>query len=126
MREDNIRNILIVDDQPNLQELFSEELRDEGYGIASLSETKSIWEYLKDFKPDLVLLDLFLNGIKGWDLLHQIKRRYPHLPVLIVTAYDSYANDPRLSEAEGYVIKDFFAVDRLKQKIAEALEHKPL
>jgi CheY-like chemotaxis protein len=117
-------NILIVDDQPHLQELFLQELTDEGHSIASLSKAQSVSKYLKDSKPDLILLDLYLNGFEGWDVLHGIKSRYPHLPVLIVSAYDSYADDPRVSEADGYWIKSFLALDNLKQKIAQILGRK--
>jgi two-component SAPR family response regulator len=41
--------------------------------------------------------------------------------VIVVTAYDNYANDPRLAEADGYVIKDIYT-DKLKQKIEEVLK----
>ena len=114
-------NILIVDDQPYLQELFSQELIDEGYRVASVADAESVRGYLRESKPDLVLLDLYLDGFEGWDVLRDIKSKYPHLPVLIVTAYDSYVDDPRLSQADGYVIKSFAALDGLKQKIAEVL-----
>ena len=116
--------ILIIDDQPHLRELLSEELEDEGYGVESIGGAESLTRYLRDFKPDLVLLDLYLKGFEGWDVLHDIKSRYPHLPVLIVTAYDSYVDDPRVSEADGYVIKSFIALDDLKQKIAHILGTK--
>jgi len=69
----------------------------------------------------LVLLDLYLNGFQGWDVLNDIKSVYPHLPVLIVTAYDSYADDPRASQADDYVIKSFGAFEGLKKKIAKVL-----
>ena len=117
-------NILIIDDQTNLQELFSKELRDEGYRVFSISEAEALAGFLNAQRPDLVLLDLYLNGTKGWDVLHDIKTVYPQLPVLIVTAYDNYTNDPRLSEADGYVIKDFHAIGELKKKISETLENR--
>ena len=126
MEKINMANILIVDDQPHLRELFAEELMDEGYRIESVSDAVSVRGYLSDSKPDLILLDLYLNGFEGWDVLHDIKKEDPNLPVLIVTAYDTYADDARLSKADGYVIKNFAALDRLKQKIAEILECKTL
>jgi DNA-binding NarL/FixJ family response regulator len=55
--------------------------------------------------------------------LHNIKKKDPHLPVIIYTAYDSYREDPRLSEADGYVIKSI-ALDELKNKIANVLSQK--
>jgi DNA-binding NtrC family response regulator len=125
MEGENMANILIVDDQPHLQELFSQEFADEGHTIAGLSDAQSVMGYLSNSKADLVLLDLYLNGFEGWDVLHDIKSRYPHLPVLIVTAYDSHVDDARVSEADGYVIKSFIALDKLKQKIAHILGPKP-
>ena len=117
-------NILIVDDQPHLQELFTQEFADAGHTVEGLSDAQSVMGYLSNSKADLVLLDLYLNGFEGWGVLHDIKSKYPYLPVLIVTAYDSYVDDPRVSEADGYVIKSFIALDDLKQKITHILNRK--
>jgi DNA-binding NtrC family response regulator len=116
-------NILIVDDQPYVRELLSEILTHEGYQVASVGDVQSMWRHLRDSPPDLVLLDLYLNGSKGWDVLRDIKSIDPNLPVLIVTGYDSYVNDPRLSQAAGYIIKSISAFDELKEKIAEVLKN---
>jgi two-component system response regulator (stage 0 sporulation protein F) len=114
-------NILVVDDQPHLHQLFCEELMDEGYTAVGIEDIESFKQCFADSKPDIVLLDLYLNGFEGWDLLHEIKDKDPHLPVIIVTAYDSYQNDPRVSEADGYVVKNFNVIEILKKKIAELL-----
>jgi two-component system response regulator (stage 0 sporulation protein F) len=117
-------SILIIDDQPYIQELFSQELMDEGYKVLSTGDAESAKVYLENSKPDLVLLDLFLNGFEGWNVLQEIKRKDPHIPVLIVTAYDTYADDPRLSQADGYMVKSFVHFDELKHKIADVLGQK--
>ncbi len=114
-------NILIVDDQPYVQELFSEELADEGHRVEGVNDAHELRRRLKDSRPDLILLDLYLEGIKGWDLLYEIKSRDPHLPVLIVTAYDSFRDDPRLSRADGYWVKNFCYFESIKKKIAQVL-----
>ena len=118
-----MKSILIVDDQPYVRELLSEMLTREGYRVASIGDIQSMWRHLRDSPPDLVLLDLYLNGSKGWDVLRDIKSIDPNLPVLIVTGYDSYVNDPRLSQAAGYIIKSISAFDELKEKIAEVLKN---
>ena len=119
-------SILIVDDQPYIQKFFSQELMDEGYKAVSTGDAESVKVYLENSKPDLVLLDLFLNGFEGWDVLHEIKCKEPHLPVLVVTAYDTYADDPRLSQADGYMVKSFVHLDELKHKIADVLGQKQI
>lgn len=119
-------NILIADGQPHLQELFSQELMEEGYCVVSIADAESAKEYLVDSKPDLVLLDLYLNGFDGWGVLRDIKSKEPHLPVLIVTAYDSYVADPRVSQADGYVVKSFVHFDQLKRKIADIFGQRPV
>lgn len=117
-------NILIVDDQPYLGELFSQELVDEGYGVVSVPSAESVILHLRRSKPDLVLLDLYLDGCEGWDVLRQIKRWAPHTPVLIVTACDNYADDSRLSSSDRYILKSFTNLTELKKKVAEILNRK--
>jgi CheY-like chemotaxis protein len=113
--------ILVVDDQAYVREFLSEELGQDGYTVASAGDADSIWRFLETSKPDLVLLDLCLEGFQGWDLLEGLKQKTPDLPVLILTAYDTYADDPRASQADGYVVKSFVALDRLKREISEIL-----
>lgn len=117
-------NILIVDDQPCVRELLSEELMSEGYGVATAGDAESISGHLRFAQPDLVLLDLYLDGPEGVGVLRDIKREDPDLPVIIFTAYDSYRDDLRLSQADGYVIKSF-DLNELKEKIADVLHRKP-
>ena len=116
--------ILIVDDQPHLRELFSLELLDEGHQVHGTNNAKEVQRCIRETKPDLVLLDLYLNGFEGWDVLVSIKKTNPQIPVLIVTAYDNYMDDPRLSSADGYFVKSFIELDKIKAKIAALLGRK--
>ena len=73
----------------------------------------------------VILLNLYLKaGFTVWDVLEDIKRQDPQLPVVIVAAYDTYLHDPRLALANGSVVKTCFAPDELKQKISNALSYK--
>jgi len=115
--------ILIIDDQPYVRELLSEELADEGYRVASAGDANSALKRLKASNPDLVVLDLYLEGANGFAVLHDIKKQHPGLPVVIFTAYDSYVDDPRLSQADGYAIKSP-DLRPLKEKIVNLLGGK--
>jgi len=112
--------ILVVDDQQCIRELVAEELVGEGYAIETVGDAVGAKRHLESFRPDLVLLDLCLGEPDGWEVLRDIKKHAPSLPVIVFTAYDSFKDDPRLSAADGYVIKstDF---RELKTSIAKTL-----
>jgi two-component system response regulator (stage 0 sporulation protein F) len=124
--EVTMSSVLIIDDQPHMLELISEELRDMGCEVESVGDVQAVKRCFENSSPDLVLLDLYLKGFDGWEVLHDIKTWRPRVPVLIVTAYDSYRNDPRASEADGYVVKSFTHLEKLKQAIADLLARNNL
>ncbi len=112
--------ILIVDDQTCIQQFYQEELSEDGYDVAVADDGNQAMAKIESRRPDVVVLDLFLRGSNGWEVLNMIKAKDMHLPVIITTAYDSYQEDPRLKEAEGYIVKSL-DVTELKEKISELL-----
>lgn len=113
-------HILIVDDQSCIQELLLEDLVREGYRVATAGDPETAIAQVQSFTPDLVVLDLYLDGPQGFRLFKDIRREYPNLPVIIFTAYDSYREDPRLSQAAGYVVKSP-DLRKLRQNIARVV-----
>ena len=118
-----MKKVLIVDDQQCVRQLVSEELSSEGYSVATVSDAKTARESVRLFRPDLVVLDLYLDGSEGFQLFEHLKRRHPELSIIIFSAYDSYRDDPRLSQADGYVIKSI-RLDEMKQKIVDVLNEE--
>jgi DNA-binding NtrC family response regulator len=112
-------NILIVDDQPYLKEILTDELSHREHHIESIENPDAVITSLEEHKPDIVLLDLYLRGFEGWDILRDIKQKDPQLPVIIVSAYDNFMDDPRVGIADGYVVKDA-RMDKLKETISES------
>jgi two-component system response regulator (stage 0 sporulation protein F) len=117
-------HILIVDDQKCVRQLLSAELMLAGFQVAGVADPPTAKEHLSSCQTDLVLLDLYLDGYQEFELLAEIKREHPNLPVIILTACDSFMDDPRLSHADAYVIKSIH-FDELKQRIAQVLMHQP-
>jgi DNA-binding response OmpR family regulator len=115
--------ILVVDDQPCVLELVSEELTSEGHRVTMARDAESVNGHFKFCRPDLVILDLHLDGPNGIVVLHDIKRQHPGLPVIIFTAYDSYREDPRVSQADGYVVKNT-VFDELKETVTLLLDQR--
>jgi two-component system response regulator GlrR len=116
-------SVLIVDDRRCVRDLVAEELVSEGYEVHAVGEAELLADYLKFSTPDLVLVDPFSDRRDGFDLLGGIKRWKADLPVIVFTAHDSYRRDPRVSQADGYLIKSVI-LDQLKEKIGQVLRRK--
>lgn len=115
--------ILIVDDEEHIRFLYSEELADEGYDVATADSGYQLLERIEKEKPDLVVLDIKMVDYNGLDLLQDIRNKYYDLPVILCTAYDTFKEDMKSIAADFYVIKSFDLTE-LKNKIKMALETK--
>ncbi len=83
-----------------------------------MGDAESAKTYVRVSRPDLVILDLFVDGLNYHELLREIKNQEPSLPVIILTAYESLMDDPRLPEADAYVTKSLDFAE-LKQKTGD-------
>ena len=82
-------DILVVDDELDIRELVAGVLEDDGYAPRVAADSDAALAALGDRRPSLVLLDVWLKGsrLDGLDLLDEIKRRDPTLPVLVFSGH---------------------------------------
>ncbi|HEV8542898.1 MAG TPA: response regulator, partial [Verrucomicrobiae bacterium] len=78
--------ILLVDDDPAVLEGLRRVLCSEGWNIIATSSGEGALEYLQSHQPDLMITDLSMAEITGWDLLFHEKLQRPNLPVFVITA----------------------------------------
>jgi DNA-binding response OmpR family regulator len=100
-------SILIVDDEDRLRLSLSLILQKENYRVETAANAEEALVCLQSHSYDLMFLDLNLPGISGIDLLVEVHRRVPHMPVLILTAHavlESAIQAVRLG-ARDYLIK---------------------
>jgi DNA-binding NtrC family response regulator len=81
--------ILVVDDDPYIQEALGDRLESLGYGVTRASDGKQALEYIDHEDPQMVFLDIEMPGMKGLDVLREIRRREKDFPVVMITAYGS-------------------------------------
>src|SRR6266550_3456959 len=81
--------ILVVDDESEIREGLELLLTSEGYGVSSAETGQSGLGKLEERPYDLLLLDVSLPDGNGLDLLREVRRRDPDLPVVLITAYGS-------------------------------------
>ncbi len=113
--------ILIVDDEKHIRSLYSDELREEGYEVATAPDGNDICNLIENEKPDAILLDIKLADSNGLDVLQQIRNKYYNLPVILCSAYGSFKVDIKAIAADAYVVKSA-DLSELKKRIAQVLE----
>lgn len=100
--------LLICEDEPDITEIISLALIAEGYNVDKASSGEELLSRFDELNPDLVLLDIKLPGMDGWEVLDWIRAR-SNCPVIMLTAYDSLEDKVHgLSHgADDYIGKPF-------------------
>ncbi len=100
--------VLIVDDDLNICELLRLYLASQGYDTAFAHDGSTALTLFKDYNPDIVILDVMLPIIGGWDVCRMI-RRESDVPIIMLTARD--ATEDKITGldagADDYVVKPF-------------------
>lgn len=96
------RRVLIVEDEPHIVESLSFLLAREGFDVASLSDGAAAFEALAKSRPDVLVLDVMLPGMNGFDLLRRLRATpdLVDLPVLMLTA-KGQRRDREIAESAG-------------------------
>lgn len=81
--------LLVVDDEPNIVELLSMSLKYAGFDVATASNGRDAVNIAKDFRPDLILLDVMLPDIDGFGVVRRLRGEGAKVPVLFLTARDA-------------------------------------
>jgi DNA-binding response OmpR family regulator len=119
----NIYQILVVEDEPHLLELYQKELEDEGFKVITATDGEQAITLTKKALPDLVVLDIKINPAYGGGLevLKEIKKFDKHIPVILNSAYTTFKADFSSWMADAYIIKSS-DLSELKRTIKELLQ----
>jgi two-component system nitrogen regulation response regulator NtrX len=122
-------SILIVDDEPDIRNLMKMIVEDEGYVARQAATAKQAYEEMEKTLPDLVILDIWLQGSEqdGLQILANIKKRHPHLPVIMISGHGTIETAVTSIKQGAYdFIEKPFKSDRLLLMIRRALENASL
>ena len=103
-----MKKILIVEDEKSLATVISDSLKNEGFDTVISYRGDEAVDYFYKEKPDLVLLDINLPGLNGWEICKQLKS-LSQIPIIMVTARDSEFDEIKGLElgADDYITKPF-------------------
>ncbi len=118
-------DILVVDDEQDIRELVAGVLEDEGYSTRTAADSSAALAALADRRPSLVLLDVWLQGsaLDGLQVLEEIKRRDPTLPVLMISGHGNLDTAvAAIRQGAADFIEKPFEADHLLHLVARATE----
>ena len=99
------KRILIVEDEENMRLLLEEEFADEGYEIISTASGKDAIEILKKNDINLATIDIEIPDMNGLELAGLLRKEYPELKIILLTAYSHYKQDLSSWAADAYIVK---------------------
>jgi DNA-binding response OmpR family regulator len=82
------KKILIVEDEPMIQQVLCILLKHGDFDVLGLSSGQEAMQAVPEFNPHLIILDLLMRPVSGWDVLHWLRANHltPHIPVLVISA----------------------------------------
>ena len=125
MDETNAKNILCVEDEPEMVDLIRLILARRGFNVQGASGGVEGIRLIREKHPDLVLLDLMMPDMDGFEVLRLLRagRETGHIPIIACTAYRDSAIERRIAEEafDGHIRKPL-KLDELLRRIRESLE----
>lgn len=122
------KKILIVESDQHFQSLLVQKLKVQGYDVLAIDSGFEILNLINIFWPDLMILDVDLPQVTGFDVLEELNRNkvLDKIPTIVIANSNL---DIELIEAKGFKIKDWlvkteFGLDDFLQKVAEVLKQK--
>lgn len=120
-----METILIIEDESALQKTMGDALSMEGYKTISALDGEIGLRLAKEKKPDLILLDLIMPKINGFEVLKNLKadESTKTIPVIVLTNLEGMADVDKAIELEAttYLVKTQYSLEEVVQKIKQVL-----
>ena len=113
-----MKRILVVDDDPDILEVFQLALEAEQFNVFPLLSPRYIFKTIKDYHPDLIILDIMLNGMDGRAVFKELRSNSEteNIPVIMASArYDENYIVSQQFHPDEYLEKPFNMTDLLQK-----------
>ncbi len=121
------RTIVVIDSEPTVRSVIKSILERAGYSVHTTEDFGRATQIICEAKPDLVLTNVFLQGISGHDAMHVLRRDFPEIPILMVSGLpDASIIQQWRGEAHFDTFPKPFTQSALLNKVAEILDKADL
>ena len=121
-----MKSILLVEDDPFLIEIYTTKFREAGFSVEVAADGETVLEKIIKTKPDLVLLDIVLPNIDGWEILRAIKNNSSLKNTMVVilsnlSEKEDVEKGLKIGAAK-YLIKSHYTPSEVVEEVKEMLE----
>jgi len=119
--------IMVVDDDPEISSLIQYTLESIGHNLKVCDNGRDVIDSLKEFKPDLLILDVMLPGVDGYSLAAKIteEAEFSEMPIIVLSALEpSRSMFAKFNQVSAFLTKPF-NTDDLIDAVKNALSNKP-
>jgi CheY-like chemotaxis protein len=117
--------ILVVDDDENICKTAKMILESQGYEVQCAVDGFDGLTALKQSPPDVIISDLQMPNMSGFEFLGVVRKRFPHIPTIAISGAFSGRDVPDSVLADAFLSKGQYSLDELFQQIASLLEEIP-
>jgi CheY-like chemotaxis protein len=118
--------ILVVDDEAILADTLAEMLRLQGHTVEAVTDPRDVLPHLEANSVDLLFTDLAMPELSGWEVVAQVHRLRPHVPVILVTGYGNQVDPEQVRRAGvSQVVSKPFRWQDIHQAVIAALGSSP-
>ena len=105
---EQVTRVLVVDDDKSIREVISFALSDEGYQVEEANNGHAAFESIGRLHPHIILVDMRMPGMDGWEFVRGYRERYGRrAQIIVLTAAQDAAPRMAAIDADGYVAKPF-------------------
>ena len=104
-----IKTVMVIEDEQDVRKFINNLLLDHGYSVVEASDGVKALDLIESRRPDLVILDLGLPKLSGESVMTEIRKKFPDMPVVILTAKDAVSDIVKGFNlgADDYITKPF-------------------
>jgi CheY-like chemotaxis protein len=118
--------LLVVDDEPCIRDLASDILTSEGHDVLTAKDGLDALNQLVDPLPDMIISDLRMPRMSGFELLAVVRQRFPQVPVIATSGESLGSGLPAGVLADAFLQKGGYTIRQLCAKVRELISASPI
>ena len=125
MARTSIERILVVDDNSSVRSSLAAVLSDEGYDVSGTADAPETFDFLKANTPEVILLDIWLPGMSGMEVLRQVRESHPEITVIMISGHGTIELSVQAMKLGAYgFIEKPLSLENVLMQVRHALQSR--